>query len=198
MRNENHSALRILHSKKPLQTIIGTMVTSPPRKAAVLRKGAGALASLLVMAAIFVLARRPGAKPKPQDAPFDAASALVEACRDGDTEAYLDCFAEPLRSRLAAQAEQSGGRTAFGESLRGQVADLKSVVVVERETVAPGSMRLVVERVFPKFNERQWVRLRLSAGVWKIEELGPVRRFAPEIPYGTPAAPLVSGERASE
>ena len=159
------------------------------------RRGSLAVVAVLIMAGIVFFARGKARRNRQADQPFDAVSAMVEASRSGEVDAYLDCFTGPLRSRIESQAASGQQRMAFGASLREQVADLKSLVTLESETGGPDEVRLVVERVFPRFNERQRVSLRLVGESWKIEKLGPLRRFTPEVPYGAPATPpIAAGE----
>ena len=145
---------------------------------------AGAAVLLMVWITFSKRDERPGKTTA--NPPSERISALIDACRSGDVEGYLDCFTGDLRSHLGSKAD-SKSPTAFATSVREQVADLQSVVTLDAKPQGTDRMQLVVERVYVDFNERQRVTLRQVGTSWKIETLGELRRYAPEIPYGTPA-----------
>jgi hypothetical protein len=149
-----------------------------------------AIVAALLLAGVFVFAWRKGRPAANGERPSDCVSALIAACRAEDVAAYLDRFAPPLRDRIEAQLAAGGRHDQVAASLGEQVADLKGLVTTDVEAIEPDQVRLVVERVYAEFHERQTVRLRRVEGRWKIAELGPLRRIVPEIPYGAPAAPL--------
>lgn len=167
------------------------------RRSVLLRRMIVAGVAVLLMVWITFSGRDEPSGKTPPEPPSERVSALIEACRSGDVEAYLDCFTGDLRGHLESKAA-SASPTAFAASLREQVAGLQSVVTLDAKSLGTDRRQLVVDRVFVGFNERQRVTLRRVGARWKIEALGELRRYAPEIPYGTPATgPMATVEKAT-
>lgn len=122
-------------------------------------------------------------------APDACASAMIAAEKEGNVDAYLDCFTGQLRNKLESRmAEKSRERLAA--ELRSGAADLTGHVTIDVKINQPNEATLVLERVYSQHNERHQVKLRREFGDWRIVEINPLERFVMEIPYGTPVAPL--------
>ena len=148
-------------------------------------------AAVLLVAMMFARPTQlPTASTSRDEAEPDAcASAMVSAEKDGDVEAYLDCFTGRLRDRLESRmAEKS--REGRAAELRSGAADLTGHATTDVKITPPDEATLVLERIYTRHNERHQVTLRRVFGDWKIVAIKPLERFAPEIPYGTPVVPL--------
>ncbi len=141
--------------------------------------GAGCLLALLAGC---------GAAPAPAGAasPGDCVREMAGHGREGRIEAYLDCFAGPLREELA-QARAASGDAAFAALLRGRAAPVRGIAIYEEEARDANSARLRVEWVFDDRNEIQSFTLRQEGGRWKVVQMQEADYTKPEIAYGTEA-----------
>lgn len=151
---------------------------------------AGFLTLAVLGAIVAVGARRPGvgsAAIDPAGTPEDCIRQLLEDARAGDVNAYLNAYAEPLRSRLARQADEAG-RAAFAESLRTAAAARKGHALYAPEPDGPDAVRIAVESVYPDRNERQVYRLESGPDGWRIAAVEWLRGREPASRFGSPAA----------
>lgn len=150
-----------------------------------------AVAGLLVVVVMSRPTRTPTESSSSNDdaGPDACVAAMVAAEKSGDVDAYLDCFSGPLRDQLQSRmAKQSRERLAA--ELRSGAADLTGHATTDLKITQPDAATLVLERIYTQHNERHQISLSRAFGVWKIVEIKPLERFAPEIPYGTPVVPL--------
>lgn len=141
--------------------------------------------ALAVCLALFVVNR------KRADSTDDAAPAtasirqrieiLFDAAQKSDVESYLDCLAEPLRSRVRKQIAANPGMLGRSE------AKLNGLTFPPGVDKANGDeATVVVEKIYGETVERVRFRLTRVDGQWKIAEMQPLERTAPETKYGTP------------
>jgi hypothetical protein len=115
---------------------------------------------------------------------------MLAAARAGDMAAYVACFDGELRDRVQAGIAGQPPERAAAE-LRAGEADLKSFATHRLERPGPNQAVVTLERIYSRRHDVQRVRLRRDGEgqEWKIVELVPVERVAPQIPYGTPVVP---------
>lgn len=123
--------------------------------------------------------------------PADCVSAMVVAEQAGDVDAYLDRLGGPLRETLEAQAATKP-KEEIAAQLRGATTGMTGHATSNLKFPQPGpngtrsSATLVLERIYRDYNERFNVRLERIGGEWKVVNVEPMERYAPEIRYGTP------------
>jgi hypothetical protein len=112
--------------------------------------------------------------------------ALLEDARAGDVDAYLDAYAEPLRSRIAREADEAG-HTAFAAELRRAAAARRGHALFAPEPDGADAVRIAVEMVYPDRNERQVYRLERGPDGWRIAAVESPHGRSPDARFGTPA-----------
>jgi hypothetical protein len=143
---------------------------------------------------VAVGSRRPAAGPPGRSAAAGDASgtpearlrALLDHARAGDVDAYLDAYAEPLRSRIGRQADEAG-RSAFAEELRRAAAARRGHALFAPEPDGPDAVRIAVEMVYPDRNERQVYHLERGPDGWRVAGVEAARGRSPSARYGSPA-----------
>lgn len=122
--------------------------------------------------------------------PEETLFAMVRAAQEGESDAYLDCFWGPLRTRL----EQTGremGRQGFARYLEGAAGAIKGVAVIGQPEPVGNDLKVQAEMVYEDKNEVQEFILTRRRGRWRISGMQHPRRIKTVIPYGTEAYPLV-------
>jgi hypothetical protein len=168
------------------------------------------IAGLLTVAVLALVLgigpRRPTASPgrflgrviDPSETPEDRLRKLFDDARAGDVYAYLDAYAEPLRSRIEREADERG-RTAFAAELRRAAASRKGHALFAPEPDGRDAVRIAVESVYPDRNERQVYRLERGPDGWRIAAVEsarastPVARFGAAVSYNEPEGIPVEG-----
>jgi hypothetical protein len=173
-------------------------MVSDPRDNTPVRKWATAAAVIGLVVVALIMARGTTSNGNSQsetdtsdEDPFTPEQCIqrwLEAAQAGDAETYLSCFSGKMRDRLGSgfksrSAEDSRAR------LKSGTADLKSYVTTDTKHISDTEATLLLERIYGDRNDREHVRLKHFGDEWKIVEMTPVDRFAPEIPYGTLVAP---------
>ncbi len=158
------------------------------------------LATLLVVAAVFAVAvgRQRGWQWRPSDAaallsapaeeapdPVDAISRMMDAARDGDVEAYLECFRGPLGKRLR-QSVVEMTPSGFSKYLTENNRRIKGFAMYEPKVISEREARVRVEYVYADRNESQEFQLEKRDGRWKITRAAGAERIETLVPYGTP------------
>lgn len=155
-------------------------------------------AVLVAGVAGFVIAKRNGwpggsgsvgsliQKPSRKQAePRDTIYAMLDAARDGDAEAYLDCFVGDVRKRIAqSRDEMTADR--FGDYLVERNREIKGIAINKAEAAGEGKNRIRVEYVYEDRNEVQNFTLAQESGEWKIVAMDRAERVETLVPYGTP------------
>ena len=122
---------------------------------------------------------------------------MLESARQGDVEAYAECFGGEPRRMIEARLEATG-RKAFAGELRASEFDLKSFVTRDADDSRAGRKVVLLERIFSSRNDLHRVTLERSGDRWLIIEMTPLERVAPQIPYGTPVVPQAESPTRSE
>jgi hypothetical protein len=120
----------------------------------------------------------------PDGTPEARLRSLIEDARDGDVDGYLDAFAEPLRSRIAREADEVG-RTAFAAGLRRASEARKGYALHAPVPDGPDAVRIALEAVYPDRNERQVYRLERAPDGWRIAGVEAARGPTPASRFGT-------------
>jgi len=109
---------------------------------------------------------------------------LFDAAQKSDLDRYLDCLAEPLRSQVKEQIAANPG------SLGRSEAKLNGLTfppgVDDFDNTDTDEATVVVEKIYGETIERVRFRLTRVDGQWKIAEMRPLERLAPETKFGTP------------
>jgi hypothetical protein len=116
--------------------------------------------------------------------PEEGIYAMFDAAREGNTQAYLDCFSGPLREQLASTAKEDGK---FKEYLIRQNSAVQGMAVTVIDRANADEARLRVEYVYSDHNDVQNVNLRREGGRWKIIKLDGAQPVQPLVPYGSKA-----------
>jgi hypothetical protein len=154
--------------------------------------------ALFLAAALFVVGRNNGWKlpsggaadllpsnSKKQVAPRDTIYAMLDAARDGDVAAYIDCYAGEMVRRLE-QSRDEMSTEGFAAYLKDRNAEVKGIAINEPEEASESRVRIRVEYVYADRNEAQFLYLEQSDGAWKIVGLDNAERVPTLVPYGTP------------
>lgn len=122
---------------------------------------------------------------KKQDAPRETIYAMLDAARDGDVAAYIDCYGGEMVRRLQQSRDEMTAE-GFSDYLKQRNAEVKGIAINEPEEASPERVRIRVEYVYADRNEAQFVYLEKSGGNWKIVGLDGAERVPTIVPYGTP------------
>ena len=118
--------------------------------------------------------------------PEDGIYAMFDAARVGDAQAYLDCFAGPLRDQLAATAKEDSAAK-FKAYLISQNSAVQGMAVTVTDRPNADEARARVVYVYSDHNEVQNVHLRREGRRWKIVSMDGAQPVQPIVPYGTKA-----------
>jgi len=142
---------------------------------------------VLVVGALMILTQRErfaGLKWKAATTPESVVWRMSDAAREGNVQAYLDCFSGPLRQSLAKTAADMG-EVRFSEYLKRLNDEMTGIAISDFEKVSEDSAVLRVEFVFRRKNEAQRHHFKLVDGKWKIDSLDNSESVKSLIPYGT-------------
>lgn len=158
------------------------------------RKAKAVTLAVLLGAFGVVLAQKSGWKleslpalsaPKQDPTPQDAIYAMLDAARDGDTSAYLACYAGQMMTSLQQSlAESTGDR--FAVYLKESNAAIKGIAISEPQVLTEREVKVRVEYVYQDRNEAQIMYLEKGPSGWKIARVDGVERVQTLVPYGTP------------
>jgi hypothetical protein len=118
--------------------------------------------------------------------PEDGIYAMLDAARAGNTTAYLDCFAGPLREQLAATAKEDS-ESKFRTYLLGQNSGVQGVALMVTDRPSADQARVRLEYVYTDHNEVQNLDLKKEGTRWRIISMDGAQPLKPPIPYGTKA-----------
>ncbi len=127
----------------------------------------------------------PSAAPKREPAPRDTIYAMLDAARDGDVAAYIDCYTGEMTRRLEQSRDEMTSE-GFARYLRERNAEIKGIAINEPEQASDSRVRVRVEYVYEDRNEAQLVYLEKAGNAWKIVGLDGAERVPTLVPYGTP------------
>ena len=155
--------------------------------------------ALILSAVVFVVGRNNGwklpsggsaadllpSRTKSEVAPRETIYAMLDAARDGDVAAYIDCYAGEMTRRLEQSRDEMTAE-GFAKYLRERNAEIKGIAINEPEQASDARVRVRVEYVYEDRNEAQLIYLEKAANNWKIVGLDGAERVPTLVPYGTP------------
>jgi hypothetical protein len=116
--------------------------------------------------------------------PEDSIYAMLDAARAGDTRAYLDAFAGPVRDQLA-QVIKENSAAKFSAYLRSRNTEFQSVAVSVADRSGDAEIKARVEYVYLDRNEVQNLYLRKESSRWKIFKIAGADQLKTMLPFGT-------------
>jgi hypothetical protein len=119
--------------------------------------------------------------------PAGTVAAMMAAWQADQRDAFLDCFAGPLRADLQDRISVKISRLTLEEP-RSVESELTGFATTGWEFAKPDSASVVLERIYRDFNERQRLELQQINGDWRIVAVTDLGQFDPKIPYGTPVS----------
>jgi hypothetical protein len=145
---------------------------------------------LLILGALALFAYRQGRLRLPETqksvaVPEDVIWRMSDASRNGDAQAYLNCFDGALRQNLEKTVAEMGEQK-FGDYLKRLNDEITGIAVSDLELTGETEAKLRVEFVFRGKSETQWHHLKLSAGTWKIDRMDEAERNQSGTRYLTP------------
>lgn len=117
--------------------------------------------------------------------PRDTIYTMLDAARDGDVEAYVDCFVGDAQKRIAQSRDEMTAER-FGRYLTERNREIKGIAINQAEAAGEGKNRIRVEYVYADRNEVQYFTLAEQSGEWKIVGMERAERVETLVPYGTP------------
>jgi hypothetical protein len=141
---------------------------------------------LLIISAIAFFAKRnqPASTIKAPVAPEDVIWRMSDAAREGNVNAYLDCFDGALKSNLQRTVAEMG-EAQFSQYLKRLNGEMTGIAVSDFEQISENEATLRVEFVFRGKNEAQKHHFKLINGAWKIEKLDGAEQIKPLTTYGS-------------
>jgi hypothetical protein len=119
--------------------------------------------------------------------PEDVIWRMADAAREGDAQAYLDCFRGALRQTLNKTAAEMG-EAKFKTYLQQLNAEMTGIAVSDLEQPDAQTASLRVEFVYRGKSEAQKHHFKLVNGQWQIERVDGGEQIPLPIPYGTGVA----------
>ncbi len=119
--------------------------------------------------------------------PEDVVWRMSDATRDGDVQAYLDCFSGALKQNLQKTAADMG-EAQFSQYLKELNDEVTGIAVSDLEQANEGTATVNVEFVFRGRNEAQKHSFELVSGAWKITQIDGAQQIKTLIPYGADAS----------
>jgi len=117
--------------------------------------------------------------------PQDTIYRMLDAARDGDVRAYLNCYTSQMESSLR-QIVKEKGEPSLADYIRAFNASVKGVAIQEPRPAGDNEVRVRVEFVYGDRNEAQIYDLQRSAGQWRIATQENTQGVKTIVPYGTP------------
>jgi len=131
-------------------------------------------------------------KPKQVDSELQPDSVIwemIDACRRGDVDAYLNCFTGDLRERLEKLACEQG-KEKFSDYLKEMLQPIKNIALQQPKGFAKGDQAIVADFVFADRTEQQTFWVRRTKEGWKIVGVEAIKPVPVLVPYGTPVKGL--------
>jgi hypothetical protein len=116
--------------------------------------------------------------------PQDTVYRMLDAAREGNVRAYLDCYTGEMESSLR-QIVIEQGEAALARYIRDFNAAVKGVAIQEPQPEG-NEMRLRVEFVYGDRNDVQNYYLQRLASGWRIARQDNTAGVKALVPYGTP------------
>ncbi len=147
-----------------------------------MRKWILGIAMAAALIALAVLLRNRDELP---DSPTAAVSALIDAARAADAQAYLNLTSGPLREKLD-QTQAEMGDDGFRQYLQQFGDGIKGLAVPTGDEVQGDTITLDVEFIFADRNELQQMTFERRRNGWTITSMETAEMVKPPVPYGTP------------
>ena len=117
---------------------------------------------------------------------------MYDAAQDGDVDRYLECFTDPMRSRL-----ESPGSRLSAATLRNSESDLNGLIFPVKSVPSEGDeASVVIVKRYTEHNERVRLRMKRIDGDWKIAEIEGLDKQSPKTRYGTPVVPNLAPKKS--
>jgi hypothetical protein len=120
----------------------------------------------------------------PAAGPEDSIYAMLDAARAGDTKAYLDFFAPPIRDQLLQVVKESS-EPKFADYLKSQNKAFQSVAVSIADRPSDSEVQARVEYVYTDRNEVQNLYLRKQGSDWRIYKITGSDQIKTLVPFGS-------------
>ncbi len=121
---------------------------------------------------------------KPAASPEDSIYAMLDAARAGDTKAYLESFAGPMRDQLL-QVVKENSEPRFADYLKSQNTAFQSVAVSIADRPSDSEVQARIEYVYTDRNEVQNLYLRKDNSRWRIFKIGGSDQIKTLVPFGS-------------
>jgi len=111
------------------------------------------------------------------DTPENTVYSMLNASRDGNLEAYFQCYAGEMETSLRGTAA-ARTESVFGKALQDSARSIRRVIVAEPQRVSDNEARVRVEYIYADHQDANIMYLDLEPGGWKIvrvEAAGAVR-----------------------
>jgi hypothetical protein len=118
------------------------------------------------------------------DNPEDSIYGMLDAARAGNTQAYLDFFASPIRDQLL-QVVKENSEPKFAAYLKSQNTAFQSVAVSVVDRLSDSEVQARVEYVYANRNEVQGLYLRKDASRWRIFKITGADQIKTLVPFGS-------------
>ncbi len=157
-----------------------------------MKKRLPAIVTILLIAGAFVLLTQRERlsqlkwTEKSAVSPEDVIWRMSDAAREGNSQAYIDCFGGALRQNLQKTATDMG-EAQFSRYLKKLNDEMTGIAVSDLEQTTDQTASLRVEFLFRGKSEAQKHHFNLVDGKWKIEGIDNAERFNVPIPYGANA-----------
>jgi len=116
--------------------------------------------------------------------PDDAIYNMLDAARAGNANAYLDSFADPMRTQIEQVVKESS-KGKFAAYLVSQNSAFQSVAITITSQASDHEAQAQVEYVYSDRNEVQYMHLNKDQGRWKITDVTGSQAIKTLIPFGT-------------
>ncbi|MCI0721487.1 MAG: hypothetical protein L0338_21320, partial [Acidobacteria bacterium] len=140
---------------------------------------------LLILATVAYLASRQqssGVSPlELEHEPEDTIWQMIDAARQGNVHAYLDCYSGAFRRNLERTVSEMG-EPQFSQYLKRLNEEITGIAVFDRQRPSAIEARLMVEFVLRGKNETQKHYLRWTGSSWKIDQVDGAERVKTLIP----------------
>ncbi|MFN0122910.1 MAG: hypothetical protein ACKV2V_20615 [Blastocatellia bacterium] len=110
---------------------------------------------------------------------------MTNAAREGNVQAYLNCYSGAVRQNLEKTATEMGEQK-FSDYLKQLNNEVTGIAVSDLEQ-SNGTASLKVEFVLRGKNEAQKHHFKFIAGAWKIAQVDGAEQIKTLIPYGADA-----------
>ncbi len=131
-------------------------------------------------------------KPKQVDSELQPDSVIwemIDACRRGDVDTYLNCFTGDLKKRLEKVVSEQG-KDKFSDYLKEMLQPIKNIALQQPKGFAKGDQAIVADFIFADRTEQQTFWVRRTKEGWKIVGVEATKPVPVLVPYGTPVKGL--------